>query len=93
MCNEYQEKATLFGIPQVQIYVVATGDRDAASPDELLDGGVLHQSFGNSVTALVGQSTLGIGTVAADAIVSEALKSRLGPIQLAHMQVSRCHCN
>lgn len=75
------EKLRVFGVPEICLYIVATGDPGAidSDTDEAL------------VTSMGDLGALGAGPVATTELVSEGLKGKLGPMQLARMQVQRMH--
>jgi hypothetical protein len=74
------EKLRVFGVPEISLYIVATGDTEAIESDT---DEALKTSMGHTGAAVGG---LGAGPVAGAELVSEGLKRRLGPMQLAHVQ-------
>jgi hypothetical protein len=76
------EKLLMFGVPEMSLYFIATDDRDAKDVGDNFEGGNQHSTIGLSSST----TTLGPGTMSEDEVVSEGLKARLGPMQLAHLQ-------
>jgi hypothetical protein len=73
-----------FGIPEISLYAVATGDRDAKSVLPT-DNFVLGTSMGGDYD-LTQSNALGAGLASSDELLSEGLKQRLGPMQLRLVQ-------
>jgi hypothetical protein len=83
------DKMRTFLVPEVSLYFVGTGDVDAPTSEQLMGAstGSAYSSMGNGVMQATPASSLGVGVFDADQIVSNGLKNRLGPTQLAHIQL------
>jgi hypothetical protein len=76
------QKVKLFGVPEMSLYFICTDDRDAKECD---DGN--YVSMGTTLDMSTSRTALGVGNVEEE-VVSDGLKARLGPMQLAHLQDS-----